>query len=277
MPPWLAAQELEEIELNLLMEGVLRRYGYELRNFSRPLLRRKINAAMESEGLATLSAFQERILRDEDFLERFLATVSNGVQAMFRDPAFHAFLRAEIVPVLRTYPSIRVWTPGCGAGQEAYAAAILLKEEDLYERSRIYATDLTAGTVRKAKQGSFSAASARKWAENYAAAGGKGSLENYYRVEGAQAIFDPALARHMVFAQHSLPGDASFNEFHLILCRNVLPVFDEGLKGRIYGLLDQSLAVFGYLALGGREKPGGSLAGRYEQVNGKYRLFRKAA
>jgi chemotaxis protein methyltransferase CheR len=167
--------------------------------------------------------------------------------------------------------------PGCGGGLEAYAVAILLCEEDLYDRSRIYATDMSSGTVRKAKQGAYPLASMKKWAENYSAAGGKRALENYFRAEGGNAVFDASLGKHIVFAQHCLATDASINEFNLILCRNVLPSFDEGLRGRIHGLLDQSLAVFGYLALGGREKPGGTLAGRYEQVNSKHKLYRKAA
>jgi chemotaxis protein methyltransferase CheR len=277
MPQALAAQELEEIELNLMMEGVLRRYGYELRNFSRSLLKRRIATLLQEEGLATLSALQERMLREEEFAETFVASLTTGSHAMFRDPAFHAFLRTEILPMLRTYPSIRVWVPGCAGGQDAYAIAILLAEEDLYERSKIYATDMGAGTVRRAKHGSYPMASARKWAVNHAEGGGKAPLEDYFDSEGGQAVFKSSLKRNMVFAQHCLAGDGSINEFQLILCRNALPSFDEGLRGRIQGLLDQSLSVFGYLALGGRERPSGAIAHRYQQVNNRYRLYRKAA
>ena len=275
MPPWLAAQELEDIELNLLMEGVLRRYGYELRHFSRNLLHRRMGAFMQNEGFTTLSAFQERILRDEPFMERFLSTLSFGPHAMFRDPGFLLFLRTEILPVLRTYPFLRVWVPGCSSGQEAYSLAVLLEEESLYERTRIYATDMGQGSIAKAKEGAYPLASMRKWGDNHSESGGKGPLSEYYSAEGGLATFRDSLRRNIVFSQHCLPSDGSFNEFNLILCRNVAPAFDAGLKGRIHGLLDQSLALLGYLGVGLREKPAPLLEPRYQLVRPGHKLYRK--
>jgi chemotaxis protein methyltransferase CheR len=265
-------------ELNPILEGILDRYGYDFRDYSRPVLEGRVRFFMKQEGIPDPAAFGERILAIPEIMQRFLLTLSSTGAAMFKEPELYASIRRDIVPVLRTYPFIRIWHAGCGSGQEAYSMAILLAEEGLYDRCRIYATDMDESSLRKARDGIFSIQSMRKYAQNYAQAGGKNSFSDYYTAKYNSAIINASLRKNIVFGQHNLVSDGSFNEFQVIFCRNVLGYFNERLQERVLGLLHGSLGMFGYLGLGPKETlPPGGYQGCFTEVDEKHRLFRKVA
>lgn len=272
------ADELDSIEVKLLLEGIYLHYGFDFREYSYPSVHRRVWKMVKREGLPTITALLAKILHDPECMERFLLTISINVTSMFRDPAFYLALRTQVVPLLRTYPFIRIWHAGCSTGEEAYSMAILLKEEGVYDRCRIYATDVNEAVLRLAKTGSFPLQHMKLYTSNYLTAGGKDSFSSYYTVEGSRAVLDPSLAKNMVFAKHNLAMDGSFNEFNLVLCRNVMIYFDRTLQAKVFSLLHESLAHLGVLALGIRE----TLAlsdhkTTYETVDPDQRLYRRVA
>ena len=244
---------LERVEVELLLEGVYRHYGFDFRSYAYASLRRRVWKRIDAEGLSTVSALQERVLHDPAAMERLLLDLSITVTAMFRDPPFYAAFRREVVPLLRTYPFIRIWHAGCSTGEEVYSMAILLQEEGLYDRARIYATDINEGVLQRAKSGIFPLDRMQEYTENYIHAGGTQSFSEYYTAMYDGARFSPALLKNVVFSQHNLVTDRSFSEFNAILCRNVLIYFDKALQTRVHGLFYDSLAMFGVLALGSKE------------------------
>ena len=259
-----------------LAEGVFLRYGYDLRHFAGAHLRRRLEAAMRGEGVDSLEGFRDRLLRPPELMERLLISLCGASRPAYGEAGLHRSLRRDIVPVLRTYPFIRVWVPGCGNGTAAYALAAILGEEGLGDRCRIYATDLSPESVRRAKEGAYPLAAMRRWAAAHAEGGGKAPLYDHMQVSGDSAAFLPALRRHMVFAQHNLATDGSFNEFNLVLCRNVLPVLEPETRERARDLIHQSLAMFGFLVLGGREAPRGEDSRSwYQVVDATHRIYRK--
>jgi chemotaxis protein methyltransferase CheR len=245
--------ELETIEIDLLLEAIYRWYGYDFREYARASLRRRIGNAMRAEGLSTVSGLQERLLHDPACMDRFLVVLSVTVTSFFRDPGFFMAFRHNVVPLLRTYPFIRIWHAGCATGEEVYSLAILLQEEGLYERCRIYATDLNPSVLRKAREGIFPASSLEDCAGRYEKAGGARSFAEYYTNGYGSAIFRAALRANILFSQHNLAMDRSFNEFNVILCRNVMIYFQNSLQQRVHHLLYDSLATFGVLGLGSKE------------------------
>ena len=247
------SESVETLELDLLLEAVFRMYGFDFRDYARTSMRRRIWNIMRHEEVRTISALQEKVLHDRSCWERFLNGISVNVSAMFRDPGFFLAFRQHAVPVLRTYPFIRIWQAGCSLGEEAYSLAILLEEEGLYDRSLIYATDINEGTLRQARDGIYPAELMQKYTQNYLHAGGQRSFSEYYTARYDFAILRPALQRNIVFSQHNLVSDAPFNEFNVILCRNVMIYFNRGLQERTHQLLLQSLGMFGILGLGSRE------------------------
>jgi len=268
--------ELEQIEIELLLEGIYRRYGFDFRAYAYASIRRRLWKRIEAEGLLTVSALQERILHEPAMMERLLLDLSINVTAMFRDPSFYKVFREVVVPTLRTYPFIRIWHAGCATGEEVYSMAILLEEEGLYERSRIYATDINEVVLQKAKAGIFPLERMQEYTENYIAAGGKRAFSDYYVAKYDGALFSPNLTRNVVFSQHNLVTDRSFSEFNAILCRNVLIYFDKSLQSKVHGLFYDSLAIFGVLALGSRESLRFSPdEDSYEQINGPEKIYRK--
>ena len=209
-------------------------------------------------------------------MEKLLLDLSINVTAMFRDPTFYRVFRQQVIPHLRTYPFIRVWHAGCATGEEVYSMAILLEEEGLYERSRIYATDINEVVLQKAKSGIFPLDRMQEYTENYIAAGGKRSFSDYYIAKYDGALFSPSLTKNVVFSQHNLVTDRSFSEFNVILCRNVLIYFDKTLQARVLTLFYDSLATFGILALGSKESLRFSPYEEcYEQINGPEKIYRK--
>ena len=267
---------LERLEIELLLEAVYRHYGNDFRSYAFSSLRRRLKKRLDAEGLSTFSALQDRILRDSDAMDRLLRDMSVNVTGMFRDPTFFLELRERVVPILRTYPFIRIWHAGCATGEEAYALAVLLEEEGLYDRSRVYATDVSSDALEKAKEGVFPLSRMREYAANHRQAGGTRAFDEYYTTRDEAALFDPKLRRNVLFAQHNLATDTSFSEFNLILCRNVLIYFDRNLKGRVFKLFADSLASLGLLCLGRRESLRFTAAENdYEEFDAKERIYRR--
>ena len=245
--------ELENLEIQLLLEAVFRHYGYDFRNYAPASLKRRIWSAIQAEKLTTVSGLQEKVLHHRDCLERFLLTLSINVTAMFRDPSFYLAFRTVAVPLLRTYPFIRIWHAGCSTGEEVYSMAILLQEEGLYDRCRIYATDINEAVLKKAKEGIFPLERMQDYTQNYHLSGGNRSFSEYYTSGYEHAIISSYLKANIVFSQHNLVGDGPFNNFNVILCRNVLIYFNKILQQRVQNLFYESLSMFGILGLGRQE------------------------
>ena len=251
--PEAGGETLEDLELELLLEAVWRHHGYDFRDYARASIRRRVRVFMQEEKLATVSAVQERVLHDAFALRRFLRALSVNVTAMFRDPAFYRALREVVVPVLRTYPLLRIWHAGCSTGEEVYSVAILLREEGLYDRCQLYATDINETVLRQARKGEVPLAAMRENTRNYLEAGGRQGFARWYTTREDRAVLEPELRRNVVFAQHNLATDGSFNEFNLIVCRNVMIYFNRRLQERVHRLLYGSLVQFGFLGLGSKE------------------------
>ena len=245
--------QLEKMEIELLLEAIYRHYGFDFRSYAFSSIRRRIWKRVNAEGLSNVTALQERILHDSKVMERLLLDLSINVTAMFRDPGFYRAFREDVVPLLRTYPFIRVWHAGCSTGEEVYSMAILLEEEGLLARSRLYATDINEVVLQQARAGIFPLERMQEYTENYIKAGGKRSFSEYYVAKYDGALFSPALTEHVVFSQHNLVTDRSFSEFNVILCRNVLIYFDKSLQARVQGLFYDTLVHFGILGLGSKE------------------------
>ena len=268
--------DLEGIEIKLLTEGIYQHYGFDFRDYSLPSLKRRIWKRVYAEGLSSVSGLQEKVLHDPGCMERLLLDLSINTTAMFRDPSFYLAFRQKIVPVLRTYPFVRIWHAGCSTGEEVYSMAMLLYEEGLYDRCRIYATDINEAVLQRAKEGIFPISSMKENTSNYIAAGGTGTFSEYYVAKYDYAIFRPSLRENVVFAQHNLVTDASFNQFNVIFCRNVLIYFNNTLQDRVQKLFLDSLETFGILGLGKRETLRySSVIDNYEVIDAEEKLYRR--
>ena len=268
--------DLERTEVELLLEGIFRQYGFDFRSYAYASIRRRLWKRVEAEGLKNLSQLQATVLHDPDSLERLLLDLSVNVTAMFRDPLFYAAFRTEVIPLLRTYPFIRLWHAGCSTGEEVYSMAILLEEEGLYDRARIYATDINDVVLQQARRGIFPIERMQEYTENYIRAGGKRSFSEYYTAKYDGALFDARLTRNVVFAQHNLVTDRSFSEFHAIFCRNVLIYFDKDLQNRVHSLFYDSLVRLGMLCLGSKETlKFSTYEACYERLDQNEKIYRK--
>jgi len=276
LAPHRDSPSVEDIELQLLLEGIYRHYGFDFRNYAMSSLRRRVRNFMRGENLETISLLQDRLLHDQEWLERFLYSLSVNVSAMFRDPHFYRTFRTEVVPFLKTYPFIRLWLAGVSMGEEVYSLAILLKEEGVYDRCRIYATDINDAVLKKAKEGIYPLELMQAYTNNYIKSGGTAQFSDYYTAAYGRVILKSALRDNVVFAQHNLATDSSFNEFHVILCRNVMIYFNKDLQAHVYHLLHESLVMFGVIGLGAKEtikfSPHEPL---YEEVDHDSRLYRR--
>jgi chemotaxis protein methyltransferase CheR len=271
-----ARVEVEDVEIDLLLDGLYRFYGFDFRDYSRASIKRRIVELMRAEKLGTVSAFQNRLLHDTACLDRLLLGLSVHATAMFRDPSFYLTFRRKVVPMLRTYPTVQVWIAGCSTGEEVYSLAILLQEERLYDKCRIYATDISQAVLRRARDGIFPLAAMRDYTTNYQQAGGANEFSDYYTAQYDSVIFSSSLKNNMVFSEHNLATDGSFNEFQVILCRNVMIYLNKDLQARVLNLLYDSLSMFGVFGLGNKE----SLkftprAAFYEHLNERDKLYRK--
>jgi len=268
--------DVDEIELALLLEGIYRRYGFDFREYAPASLRRRVWRRVHAEGLETVSALQAKLLHDPACMERLLLDLSINVTAMFRDPTFYVRFREKVVPLLRTYPFTRIWVAGCSTGEEVYSLAILLLEEGVYDRTRLYATDINESVLDRARSGVFPLDKMREYTQNYIKAGGERAFSEYYLAKYDGAQFQRSLVDNVVFAQHNLVSDRSFNEFQLIVCRNVMIYFDRALQDRVHELFYESLVRFGVLALGHKESIRFSpYADRYEELDAVERIYKK--
>ncbi|MBI4474165.1 MAG: protein-glutamate O-methyltransferase CheR [Acidobacteria bacterium] len=273
-----ASQSLEDIELALLLEGIYRHYGFDFRNYAMSSLKRRVWNFLRKERFGSISAVQERVLHDREWLERFLYSISVNVSAMFRDPNFYLSFRREVVPLLRTYPFVRIWLAGVSMGEEVYSLAILLREEGIYERCRIYATDINDTMLKKAREGIYPLDLMQFYTNNYIKAGGNQDFSHYYTAAYDNAIFKSTLRDNVVFAQHNLASDGSFNEFNVILCRNVMIYFNSDLQAHVHRLLYESLVMFGVIGLGAKETLRFSpYEGSYEELDRDTKLYRRIA
>jgi chemotaxis protein methyltransferase CheR len=242
-----------DIELRLLIEAIYLKYSYDFRDYSGASVKRRVAHALRQFELKTISALQDRVLHDPSAFMQLLQFLTIPVSEMFRDPTHFLAIREEVVPLLKTYPSVKIWIAGCSTGEEVYSMAILLREEGLLDRTIIYATDINPNSLEKAKQGIFSMENMRGYNENYLKAGGKRLFSEYYTAAYDYAIFDKTLRENVTFADHSLATDSVFSETQLISCRNVLIYFNKKLQDRAFGLFHESLCHRGFLVLGSKE------------------------
>lgn len=248
-----STQELEQIEIELLLSGVHRLYGYDFRNYAMPSLKRRIWHHVHAENVPSISALQEKVLHDRSCFERFVYSLSIPVTEMFRDPGLFLTFRQKVIPLLRTYPYIRIWHAGCSTGEEVYSMAILLHEEGLYDKARIYATDMNQRSLQQAKEGVYEIGKMKQYTKNYLEAGGTRAFSEYYTAKYNSVILQPFLRKNIIFAEHNLATDTSFNEFNVIFCRNVMIYFNDELRDHVHGLFHESLSRFGVLVLGSKE------------------------
>ncbi len=273
-----APPDTVSIEIGLLVEAIYQRYSYDFRDYAGASLRRRVLHATSQMGCATISALQERILHNREAFAQLLQYMTIPVSEMFRDPAYFLALRQHVVPVLRTYPSVRIWVAGCSTGEEVYSLAILLREEGLAERAFIYATDINPVSLAKAREGIFPIDAMRQYTANYQKAGGTAAFSDYYTAAYGNALFERSLCANVTFADHSLATDSVFSETHLVSCRNVLIYFNRGLQDRALGLFHESLCHRGFLGLGSKESIEFSRhAEGFETVNRRERIYRKVA
>jgi chemotaxis protein methyltransferase CheR len=244
---------IEDAELELLLEGIYKLFGYDFRQYARSTVKRRLAEILAKTGLNNLSELQGRVLRDTQVLNSVVSALSIQVSSFFRDAGFYLALRRRVVPILKTYPSIRIWHAGCATGEEVYSTAILLGEEGLLNRCRFYATDINAGALETARRGIYSSAEMRGSGHRYTHAGGSRDLSDYIETAGHEGHVRPDLMKRITFFQHNLVTDSSFNDFHLILCRNVLIYFSKPLQARVHNLLYDSLVRLGILGLGASE------------------------
>ncbi|MFX3673518.1 MAG: protein-glutamate O-methyltransferase CheR [Paenisporosarcina sp.] len=268
--------EIEKIEISLLLEGIFQRYGYDFRNYAYSSIKRRIQHRLEIDKLESISQLQHNVLYDPLFMRKLLGDFSINVTEMFRDPEFYLSFRKHVVPLLHSLPFIRIWHAGCSTGEEAYSMAILLHEEGLYKKSKIYATDMNSDVIEKAKKGVFSFDKMKLYTSNYQKAGGPHAFSEYYTADQYGVQFQPFLSENIVFAQHNLATDSSFNEFNVILCRNVLIYFDKHLQIHVHDLFQKSLSRHGVLGLGSKESIRFTpYMERYEEIDGENKIYKK--
>ncbi|MDT8441668.1 MAG: CheR family methyltransferase [Desulfuromonadales bacterium] len=273
----MTTDRLEEIELRLLLDGILAVYGYDFRDYAEASLKRRVRHWLQAQPFTTLSLAQNAILRDRAVFSSFVAGITVNVSEMFRDPEFFVALRKQVVPFLRTWPFIRIWVAGCSGGEEAYSLAIVLDEEGLLQRSRIYATDINETILDRARDGILPLAEMQKFTRNYQRAGGTRAFADYYTARYDRALLAGRLKENILFTAHNLSVDADFGEMQMILCRNVLIYFNRDLKNRVLDLFDRALTSGGFLCLGLKESlDGSSLTGLYPELSRGLRIYRKS-
>jgi chemotaxis protein methyltransferase CheR len=268
---------IKDAEIEILLNDLLELYGYDFSDYAKASLKRRINRLLTIDKFPSFAELRYRVKNDDAYLKRFVEEITVNVTEMFRDPSFYLALRTAVLPVLATYPLIRIWLAGCSTGEEVYSVAIILKEANLLHKSLLYATDINPDVLEKAKEGIFPLSQMKQYSENYILSGGKNDFSSNYTTRYDRAKFDASLKTRMVFATHNLVSDRSFNEFQLILCRNVMIYFEKQLQDRVLHLFDQSLEPLGFLALGAKETLRfSSLASSYKHVTNE-KIWRKTA
>lgn len=269
-------ETVEDIEIRLLLEAIYHMYGYDFRSYSKASIRRRVTHRLDLSGLPSIMAMTDKVLRDRAFFVTLLNDLTVNVTEMYRDPPFYKRFRDEVVPILKTFPFIKIWHAGCSTGEEIYSMAILLEEEGLYDRTQIYATDIDKNVLAVAKKGIYSIAAIRQYGDNYQRAGGRASLSDYYTCKYDGVIIDQRLKRNIVFADHDLATDQVFGEMNVIVCRNVLIYFDRDLQKRVFRLFADSLDLGGVLCLGTKESLQFSgLEPEFEPIDKNMKIFRR--
>lgn len=267
---------LEDIEVELFIQGIYLKYGYDFRNYSRAHMKRRVRHRMAKEDLRSVSEMTEKALHNSQWFYGILSDFSINVTEMYRDPDVFRVIREEVIPYLKSYPKLKIWHAGCSAGQEVYSMAIMLKEEGLYDRTTIYATDFNDGILAKAKEGIYPIDAVKEYTKNYIASGGVGDFSDYYTAKYDSVILDQDLKRNIVFANHNLVTDKDFASMQLIMCRNVLIYFDRELQNRVLGMMTDSLKNNGFLVLGTKETIEYCTSkDRYEELSKVNRVYRK--
>ena len=270
------AADNTDIELRLLVDAIYLKYHYDFRRYAAASLKRRLTSAPSRFGCRTLSQLQDKVLHDPATFPALLSFLTVPVSEMFRDPTYFRSLREKVVPLLRTYPSLKVWIAGCSTGEEVYSLAILLREEDLLERTLIYATDINPQSLQKAAAGIYAIDRIAGFTENHRNSGGRASLSDYYTAAYGRAILDKSLRERIVFSDHSLATDSVFAEVHLVSCRNVLIYFNRELQDRALGLFRDSLCRHGFLGIGSKESLRfTSVAGAFQAFVAKERIYQK--
>jgi len=266
---------MKDDEIEILLNDLLETYGYDFTDYTRASLKRRINRLYILDQFPSFAEFRYHIKNNGAYLKRFVEEITVNVTEMFRDPSFYKTIQNEVLPVLATYPLIRIWHAGCSTGEEVFSMAIFLEEANLLQKSLLYATDINPDVLEKAKEGIFPLSQMKQYSENYILSGGKKDFSSYYTSRYDRAKFDKRLTSKMIFATHNLVSDRSFNEFQMIICRNVMIYFDKELQDHVLNLFDQSLEPLGFLALGSKETLRfSSVASKYKQL-GKEKIWRK--
>ncbi len=269
---------LENIEVDLLVDAILKRYGYDFRNYSSASRKRRIKHFLSKTSYSRITELIPQLLDDKAFFETFLINSSITVTEMFRDPLFHKAIRKKVIPFLKTYPFIKIWHAGCATGEEVYSMAIILKEEDLYDRCQIYATDFIDSALAKAEEGVYPIEPIKEYTNNYQQAGGTGSFSEYYHSKYDSVIINRDLKENITFSNHNLVIDVSFGEMNLIVCRNVLIYFDKILQDHVLKLFDNSLISNGFLGLGTKESiKFSTVSENYQEIAVRERIYQKRA
>ncbi len=269
-------EEIEKIEIDLFLEALYQRHGYDFRHYAQASVRRRVRQLLAKGGYARVSDLIAPVLYDEAFAKTIIGEFSIAVTEMFRDPDFYRSIRQKVVPYLKTYPFIKIWHAGCATGEEVYSLAILLQEEGLYNRATIFATDFNDTVLDKAKEGIYALKDIRQYTANYQKAGGARSFGDYYHAQYELAIMDQSLKDNITFASHNLVTDGVFGEMHLVFCRNVLIYFDRTLQNRVLGLFNDSLNYGGFLGLGSKETLQFSeVAERFKVVDDQAKIYQK--
>lgn len=244
----------EEIEISLFIEMLYQKYGYDFREYSKAHMKRRIRYRIEAEAdLTTISDYTHKVLWDADFFRRVIADFSINVTEMYRDPTFYQKIRSEVIPLLKTYPFLKIWHAGCSSGEEVYSMAILLNEEGLLDKTQIYATDFNDVILKKARAGIYSVENLEKYEVNYRESGGKNELSDYYSQAYGNIIFNHDLKERILFSNHNLVTDGVFGEMNMIICRNVLIYFEKSLQNKVLHLFEDSLGRGGILGIGSKE------------------------
>lgn len=268
--------ESEHIDIDLLLETIYQRYGYDFRSYARASIVRRIRQFRSNAGCTSVAEMIPRIIDDDEFASRLIRYFSIAVTEMFRDPLVYRAVREKVVPLLRTWPHCKIWHAGCATGEEVYSLAIVLKEEGIYDRTTIYATDFNNEALDRARAGIYEIGRLQEATRNYQQAGGKRSFSEYYHARYKAAAMDNSLKERVVFSSHNLASDSMFGEMHLVFCRNVLIYFNRDLQNRALGLFTESLVHGGFLCLGTKEDLQFSdFSDRYEPVDKKARIYKK--
>ncbi len=268
--------EIQNLEIDLLLEAIFNRYGYDFRQYSRAHVKRRILHRLSDSGLNSISEIQGKVLHDKVCFETLIRDLSINVTEMFRDPNFYQVVRKEVIPVLKTYPYLKIWHAGCSTGEEVYSFAIMLKEEGLYDRTQIYATDFNRDVLEIAKKGIYTIENIKNYTVNYQKAGGKHSFSDYYIAKYNSVILNQSLKSNIVFAEHNLVTDSDFAEVNMVICRNVLIYFNRDLQNKVLKLFNESLIKGGFLGLGSKETLMFSeVSSQFSEISQKEKIYKK--